>query len=661
MKTRNIQWPVCFWLLFACLSLQAQDNSKTDSLLSLLGKNPSDTAKIDLYIALHKNLLTDDSAQAMNYLRHAISLSEKIDDKKGIAMSYLNLGDHLWKTGSYNEAKQALVNVKKQNDMLKDPKIEALYHNQLGTICSILGDYDQAMQQFFLALAGFEAIKDSAGMGSSYTNIGNVYLNLAKYDEALQYYRKGLEIAQNIKNSKGAANALGNMASAYSNKKNFDSAMVYLKRSLVINRKSGFLEDTRIDLYNIGRLYRKREKTDSAKFYFEQAKALAVSINSKRGILFADHALAILERDLGNYSRSIKMLDEALPLAMAMGMKREIMNFHLSYAYNYESSKNYKLALDHRKLYENWYDSLNNEQYVNKIKELELKYETEKKDQQITLLAQQKELQEKETQRQATLKNASIGGVLLIVFLGGLLLYTLQQRLKNQKAIANKDIEIKEAHFKRQLTELEMKALQAQINPHFIFNCMNSINQMILDGDNPNASKYLTKFGRLIRLILENAEEPEVSLKNELMMLESYIQLEALRFNGKIQYRIELKDDIDPENTWLPSMVLQPFVENAIWHGLMPRDKPLEGLISISIGRDKDQLWCRIEDNGIGREKALELQQKSVWKSKSLGLKITEERLRLLGKGLQEQLIRITDLKDELGQALGTRVEIVIG
>jgi len=202
--------------------------------------------------------------------------------------------------------------------------------------------------------------------------------------------------------------------------------------------------------------------------------------------------------------------------------------------------------------------------------------------------------------------------------------------------------------------------MQAQINPHFIFNCMNSINQMILDGDNPNASKYLTKFGKLIRMVLENTESTEVSLKDELTLLEAYIQLEALRFHGEIQHKINVKGDIDLENTYLPSMVLQPFVENAIWHGLINRKDSGNGQIQISIEHQGEQLVCQIEDNGVGRQKAFELQQRSVYKTKSLGLKITEERLRLLSKELQRQLIHITDLTDQAGEALGTRVTVNI-
>lgn len=223
-----------------------------------------------------------------------------------------------------------------------------------------------------------------------------------------------------------------------------------------------------------------------------------------------------------------------------------------------------------------------------------------------------------------------------------------------------KNNEVKEANFKSQLSELKMKALQAQINPHFIFNCMNSINQMIIEGRNDRASLYLSKFSKLIRLILENSESTEVSLKDEISLLEAYIQLEELRFNGCIGYRVNTAKDIDPENVFLPFMVLQPFVENAIWHGLRPKAQNGDGKIDISIEQNDGLLVCQIEDNGIGRERSNQLQSKTVWKTKSLGLKITEERLELLNKEFKKQLIQITDLKDDEGQALGTRVEVSI-
>ena len=149
-------------------------------------------------------------------------------------------------------------------------------------------------------------------------------------------------------------------------------------------------------------------------------------------------------------------------------------------------------------------------------------------------------------------------------------------------------------------------------------------------------------------------------LQNELALLESYIQLESLRFKDRIDCRIRVDKSVDPDSTYLPSMILQPFVENAIWHGLMHKTDQEKGIIQITIGESGGRLHCVIEDNGVGREKARELQERSLIKSRSLGAKITEERLRLLDRDGLEQVVSITDVKDSLNRALGTRVEIDI-
>src|SRR5690606_9941868 len=156
-----------------------------------------------------------------------------------------------------------------------------------------------------------------------------------------------------------------------------------------------------------------------------------------------------------------------------------------------------------------------------------------------------------------------------------------------------------------------------------------------------NASQYLAKFSKLVRLILENAESSRVSLQNEMSLLESYIQLEGLRFKGRIQYKINLDPALDVSATYLPSMVLQPFVENAIWHGLMHKGEHETGLLQINVMEKDGRLFCSIEDNGVGRDRARELADQSELRTKSMGMKITEERLRLLSKQSWEKLVNI--------------------
>jgi sensor histidine kinase YesM len=185
--------------------------------------------------------------------------------------------------------------------------------------------------------------------------------------------------------------------------------------------------------------------------------------------------------------------------------------------------------------------------------------------------------------------------------------------------------------FERKLAHTEMVALRAQMNPHFIFNCLNSIKLYTLQNDSEQASAYLTKFARLIRLVLENSRAELVTLRNELEALQLYIELEAMRFKNKVSFNIEVFPDIDTQYFKIPPLLLQPFVENAIWHGLM--HKPQGGKVSISITQPSENLLhIEIIDNGIGRAKAAELKSKSAGKRKSFGMQVTADRIRMINQ-----------------------------
>jgi hypothetical protein len=219
--------------------------------------------------------------------------------------------------------------------------------------------------------------------------------------------------------------------------------------------------------------------------------------------------------------------------------------------------------------------------------------------------------------------------------------------------------EKKKTAFNKQLAQIEMKALKAQMNPHFIFNCMNSINSYILENDKKKASDYLTKFSTLIRLILENSDKQKINLADELAMLETYIQLEQNRLDNKFDYHIHVDPSIKTTSFEIPSLILQPFVENAIWHGLIYKVEG--GMINISIKKSSNQLACIIEDNGIGRSNAALLKQQQSVKHHSMGMKVTEDRLRILNQlNLERPSVNITDLFTETNEPCGTRAEIII-
>ena len=215
------------------------------------------------------------------------------------------------------------------------------------------------------------------------------------------------------------------------------------------------------------------------------------------------------------------------------------------------------------------------------------------------------------------------------------------------------------ARIHRAMLEAEQKALRTQMNPHFIFNSLNSIQYFILDKDEESADLYLADFSSLMRKILENSKQNFITLQNELETIQLYLSLENLRFEEKFNYSIDLGDEIDPEAIRIPPMLLQPYLENAIWHGLMQKEG--KGKIDVQFRiKDKKYLSIRLEDDGVGRAKAAQLSSRRKG-HRSTGMKNIEERITLINKIYKTDLsIRITDLFNEDQTPAGTRVELLI-
>ncbi|WP_375444628.1 histidine kinase [uncultured Fibrella sp.] len=236
---------------------------------------------------------------------------------------------------------------------------------------------------------------------------------------------------------------------------------------------------------------------------------------------------------------------------------------------------------------------------------------------------------------------------------------TQEIELKNKLLEAQRIKQLK-TDFDQRIADSEMTALRAQMNPHFIFNCLNSIKLYTLQNDTDKASDYLTKFARLIRLVLENSRSELVPLHNELDALQLYIDLEAMRFKAKVNIRILVDPTIDRQFIHIPPLLLQPYVENAIWHGLM--HKPEGGNVTINVTQPTDQcLHIDITDDGIGRLRAAELKSKSAGHNKSFGMQVTADRIRMINQLYHTHTkAQVLDLIALNGDPLGTKVILEI-
>lgn len=250
----------------------------------------------------------------------------------------------------------------------------------------------------------------------------------------------------------------------------------------------------------------------------------------------------------------------------------------------------------------------------------------------------------------------TVGFILLMVLVAVAAFYFLY---RNRVRFIQKQ-EKEKAEISRKISESELKALRAQMNPHFMFNAINSIQNFVLKNDSASAQKYLTKFARLIRSVLENSKRETVLLSKEIEALQLYMELEALRASFSFDHELVLQDNIKADYTPIPPMIIQPYIENAILHGLLPL-AGRKGKLSVIFSQKGDVLTCIIDDNGIGREKAWEIKQKKQLSHQSMGMAVTEDRMQILSKH-RHSLSATVNVRDKFsnGQPAGTTVEINI-
>jgi len=305
----------------------------------------------------------------------------------------------------------------------------------------------------------------------------------------------------------------------------------------------------------------------------------------------------------------------------------------------FRKSGDLQKALDSYILHKQYSDSLEAQQSRRYLEQTRAVYEEESRQQQLELLSLK-------LKQQRMLVYALAGGGILVIVI--LVLVILQIRLNNRR---------KMAEIKRSMTELTQRNLRQQMNPHFIFNILNSIQYAIYQKDTVTVNEYLGKFSLLMRKTLENSRHTTITLKEELDMAALYLELEAIRFKDKLTWEIKVDDEIDLLDCRVPAMLIQPFLENAISHGL--KNKPGHGHVAIFLTQQEDHIRCVVEDDGIGRKAAAGIAAETNARHESLGTAIIHSRVELINDLYAKDLkIAIEDLYDPSGKPCGTRVVI---
>jgi tetratricopeptide (TPR) repeat protein len=474
--------------------------------------------------------------------------------------------------------------------------------NNIGNIYHKLEQYSLAIENFEDALSREKTIDNKVGMALNYQDIGTAYEAQGKLQEALNYYNQALKLFTEINAKHGILECNYRLAHTYVHMNLIEEARVLLEDSLVDSKQYGDQALTANIEINLGwTLIHTKDFTESEK-HLKSGYRLA-----KNGQLLelqaeATKFLSDLNAQLGNHQLALEYFKES------MGLDKRVSN-NLNRRY---------------------------------VSDLTLRYDSEKKSQELEALAKQNEIINlRLKQNRTTLLVSSLALALLALIL--FVLYR-QYNLKKEK----------------QLLALEQSMLRSQMNPHFIFNSLNSIKLYIINNEKKNAVHYLNKFSKLVRKILEVSTIKEISLAEELETVELYMNIENTRFSNQINFHVNVSEKIDMYTIKIPSLILQPFLENALWHGLS--SKKGEKIIDIEV--TKPNPWfihISITDNGVGRVVSEKIKQRKVLKRKSMGIDITKERLANFSKDFQYTFdVSITDLYDDENRAMGTRVLLKI-
>ena len=582
--------------------------------------------------------------------REAIDWYRKTPNKKRLAKAYYCLGHALYAESEFAEA-------------IKNLDTALYWHKKNG---------DPNGTYWTLTLAYF--IHDAAG----------------NYEKSFELARKCLDMAIQIKNDRFKNFAWEHVAELFMKIEDYEKALEYFHQA-------------KAPPVVYARIFDRLKQYDSAKYYYSLADTSNVADTSKFADTYHKRSRWEFQRT-GNQYFARKQYEKALPnFTMALNYHRQsndinpvmetLRNIAKTYLALGDGDSAFKYGIESytiakqkdakqfirdasqilSEVYEHWHrpDSayFYYKQYT-KIKDSVLgnvlrgKLAAYDFDRKMELVTKEKQIQQVELQKQSLVKNILIGGIIILLLLTAIIFRNIILKRRNEKQRLEHELELQRLEssqtkmkLQQEATELEMQALRAQMNPHFIFNSLNSINRFILQNNRTQASEYLTKFSKLVRMILQNSQASLISLEAELEALGLYLEMEALRFNYHFDYKISVSKDLDVEVLQVPPLILQPYVENAIWHGLMHKEE--KGSLNIEVREQDDHLSFSIRDNGIGRQKAKELASKSATKHKSLGLRITENRIAILKKNQsQESPVTIHDLVNGNGTAAGTEVII---
>lgn len=506
----------------------------------------------------------------------------------------------------------------------------------------------RALSQLYQSLKIFEEVNDEVGIADVHLSLGDICFFQKDYKKALEHHKKSYDLYSRNNYLVAISAVCYKVGLDYYELKDYAMALFYQQKSIDIIEKAD-LPPNSVTYLNIAQIYVFQKKYDKAMEYARKALEISQGSQNKAGISQGHVVLSKLFAKEKNYAQAAEHGEKALQMAREIDHASEISMAAKQLYEVYTMARQEAKAAKMHELYLEAKSNLDNQESKNALLEQKLRYEYEQKEL-ISRTENEKKLVtlQSKSERDNLVKNVWLLASAVIVIFISVSAWFLYRNFKQKNIITTQKNNL-----------LKQKLLVSQMNPHFIFNSLNAIQNYIFKQDSLKAGNYLTQFSELIRMILDFSRKDYIAVESELKLLHTYLDLQKLRFENKFDYSIELDKTIDTEFIFIPPMLAQPFIENAIEHGIYHKRE--KGRLDIRLFYEGNQLIYEIEDNGIGIEEAMKLKNKLKSSYQSLATIITKERMTILGEQHKTaQDIEIIDKKNTTENESGVKVRFSI-
>lgn len=646
-----------FIAFFFLLNVNAQS---IDSLWLKARSLPlADTTRINILNKIsHEYAYADNLDSSMVVANQALHIANSIEYHRGVATALSIIGMVYYYKNDYPRAQEYLLKCIDYSILHRVATLGDALNTIAGNYLA-QGNYVQALDNFLAALKIREQNNFTRGIGGIYMNLVILYTELGDHQSAIAYSQKAIAFCKATNRDKFTMSKIyNNLGFAYLNKGDYKNALINFQQAYhdLHGDPRGKLIAARA-VGNIGICYTELDSLEKADEYLSRCLQLEHERGDEEDYASTQNDVCLLRLKQNRLQESVRAGEYALHYFLTTNNHFDLIASYTTLSKVYSALGNTRKAFDYVTAAYALNDSLKTAKLIVNLSDIQKGYEMAKRESQIELLSQQAKTKEIELQQRRNMMYVLIGGVLLLLFAVGATYAALRIKAGLNKKLNEKYQEIREQKEAIESInyDLRAQALCSQMNPHFIFNCMTTVDGFILKNERQQSSELLTSFARLARQVLENSDRKMIPLEQELASLELYLTIEKLRMGDNFNYSIQSAGDAEFD---LPPLLLQPYVENAIVHGV-GHDSIEKKKIDISIkSPNEHELVIAITDNGVGRGARLERQSVA---HRSMGMKITAERLALLkhSNGIDAQS-DIIDLVNDRGEPCGTRVIITL-